>query len=267
MLLVAVALACAALTFGALAPGGPVQGASAGGVEARKPTVVLVHGAFADGSSWNGVVSRLRRMGYPVIAPANPLRGLEGDSDYIASVLRAIQGPIVLVGHSYAGSVITNAAAGNPNVKALVYVAAFAPEPGESAARLSARFPGSTLAQTLVAFPLPGGGADLYIKQDRYPQQFAADVPAQLAALMAVTQRPITQAALTDPSGAAAWRSIPSWFVFGSADRNIPAAAHRFMARRAGAKRIVEVRGASHAVGVSHPGAVAELIVQAANAR
>jgi pimeloyl-ACP methyl ester carboxylesterase len=264
MLLVAVVLACAALTFGALALG-PAQDASAGGVDTRKPTVVLVHGAWADSSSWNGVISRLRRMGYPVIAAANPMRRLKSDSDYIASVLRAVDGPIVLVGHAYAGSVITNAAAGNPNVKALVYVAAFAPEPGEGALGIIARFPGSTLAQTTVAFPLPGGGEDLYIKQDQYHQQIAADVPAHLAALMAVTQRPGTRAAFSDPSSTAAWKSIPSWFVFGSADRNIPAAAHRFMAKRAGAKRTVEIPGASHSVAVSHPGAVAELITEAAN--
>jgi pimeloyl-ACP methyl ester carboxylesterase len=260
--IVALAVLCAAIAFG-----GPIAGTSAGVAQAPKPTVVLIHGAFADGSSWDGVISRLRRQGYPVIAPANPLRGLRSDSDYIRSILSSIRGPIVLVGHSYGGMVISNAATGNRNVKALVYVAGFAPERGESALWLSNRFPGSTLAQTLFGLALPGGGTDLYIRRDVYPRQFAADLPAARAALMAVTQRPITQAALADPSGAAAWRSIPSWFVFGSADRNIPPALHRFMADRAHARRTVEIRGASHAVPVSHPTEVATLITEAATSR
>jgi pimeloyl-ACP methyl ester carboxylesterase len=260
--IVALAVLCAAIAFG-----GPIAGTSAGVAQTPKPTVVLIHGAFADGSSWDGVISRLRRQGYPVIAPANPLRRLRSDSDYIRSILNSIRGPIVLVGHSYGGMVISNAAADNRNVKALVFVAGFAPERGESALRLSNRFPGSTLAQTLLGRTLPGGGTDLYIRQDRFPRQFAADVPPARAALMAVTQRPITQAALADPSGAPAWRSIPSWFVFGSADRNTPPAVHLFMAERARARRTVDITGASHAVPVSHPAAVADLIIEAATSR
>jgi pimeloyl-ACP methyl ester carboxylesterase len=257
----AVALACAALTLA-----GPGR-AAAGGTDGAKPTIVLVHGAWADGSSWDAVIARLRRQGYPVLAPATPLRGLASDSAYIASVLAALKGPIVLVGHAYGGEVISNAARGNPNVKALVYVAGIAPDRGETGLGLLGKFPGSTLSDTLVSFPLPGGGTDLYIAQAKYRQQFAADVPAARAALMAVTQRPITQAAAAEPSGAPAWKEIPSWFVFGSADRNIPPAVQRLMAGRAKAKRTVELEGASHAIPVSRPDAVADLIVEAATSR
>ncbi|WP_336216747.1 alpha/beta fold hydrolase [Nonomuraea sp. LPB2021202275-12-8] len=235
------------------------------GAGAAKPTVVLVHGAFAESSSWDGVVSRLLAEGYPVVAVANPLRGVKSDAGYVAGVLKSIKGPIVLGGHSYGGSVITNAADGNRNVKALVYVAAFAPETGESAIALTGRFPGSTLAPTLAPpVSLPSGGKDLYISQNRFPAQFAADVPAGQAKVMAATQRPVTEAALNEPSGAPAWKTIPSWFVFGERDRNIPPAAHSFMAKRAGAKETVEVKGASHVVMISHPAKVADLIDNAA---
>jgi pimeloyl-ACP methyl ester carboxylesterase len=257
----AVALACAALTLAE--PGR----AAAAGTSAAKPTIVLVHGAWADGSSWDGVIARLRRQGYPVLAAATPLRGLASDSAYVASVLAVVKGPVVLVGHAYGGVVISNAATGNPNVKALVYVAGIVPDRGETPLGLLGRSPGSTLTGTLVPFPLPGGGTDLYIDQAKYRQQVAADVPAARAALMAVTQRPITQAAASEPSGAPAWKRIPSWFVFGSADRNIPPAVHRFMAGRAKAKRTVELAGASHAVAVSRPDTVAGLIVEAATSR
>ncbi len=232
-----------------------------------KPTIVLVHGAFAESSSWNGVVTRLRAQGYPVVAVANPLRGLKSDSDYLATVFQSIPGAVVAVGHSYAGSVITDAAVGSPNVKALVYVAGLAPEAGESAADISDRFPGSTLGPTLAPpLALAGGGKDLYIQQDKFHAQFAADVPAADANLMAATQRPITEAALHEPSGAAAWKTIPSWFIFGSLDKNITEAAHLFMAQRANAKETVDVKGASHVVMISHPDAVAELIERAAEA-
>ena len=230
-----------------------------------KPTIVLVHGAFAESSSWNAVVSRLLAEGYPVVAAANPLRGLKSDSEYVATVFQSIKGSVVAVGHSYAGSVITDAANGNPNVKALVYVAGFAPEPGESAADLSGRFPGSTLAPTLAPpVPLGSGGKDLYIQQDKFHAQFAADVPAAEAKLMAATQRPITEAALHEPAASATWKTTPSWFIFGSLDKNIPEAAHSFMAQRAKAKETVDVKGASHVVMVSHPDAVVALIKKAA---
>lgn len=230
-----------------------------------KPTIVLVHGAFAESSSWNGVLSQLIPKGYPTVAVANPLRGVQSDADYVASVLQDIEGPIVLVGHSYAGSVITNAVHDNSNVKALVYVGAFAPDVGESATELSERYPGSTLGPTLAPpVVLPDGGKDLYIQQDKFHAQFAADLPASDAELMASTQRPITEAALNEASGASAWKSTPSWFIYGERDLNIPAAVHAFMAERANSKETVAVNGASHVVMVSHPDAVAEIIEHAA---
>ena len=164
---------------------------------APKPTIVLVHGAFADASSWTGVIKILRKDGYVVMAPANPLRGVKSDGQYIGSLLGSLKESVVLVGHSYGGSVITEAANDHPNVKALVYVAGFAPAAGETAAGLSSKFQGSTLGPALAPpVPLSGGSKDLYILQDKFPAQFAADVPVAQAALMAVTQRPITDAQL-----------------------------------------------------------------------
>jgi pimeloyl-ACP methyl ester carboxylesterase len=233
-----------------------------------KPTIVLVHGAFAESSSWDAVISRLLAQGYPVVAVANPLRGVKYDADYVASVLKGIQGPIVLVGHSYGGSVISNAVNGNGNVKALVYVAGFAPEAGESASQLSARFPGATLAPTLAApVELPDGGKDLYIQQAKLPAQFAPDVPPAQARVMAVTQRPVTEAALNEGAGAPAWKTVPSWFIYGELDKNIPAAVHAFMAQRAGARETVEIKGGSHVVMISHPDAVVKIIGHAAAAK
>lgn len=233
--------------------------------ETPKPTIVLVHGAFADTSSWNGVIRILQRDGYQVMALANPLRSVHGDAAYVGDVLAKLPAPVVLVGHSYGGSVISEAANGRPNVKALVYVAAFAPEKGETAAQLSGKFPGSTLAPTLApAVPLAGGGNDLYIRQDKFPAQFAADVPEAEAQLMAAGQRPITEAALNERSISGAWKSIPSWFVYGDADRNIPPAASAFMAERAHARETLAIEGASHVVMVSHPDKVAALIEKAA---
>jgi pimeloyl-ACP methyl ester carboxylesterase len=232
-----------------------------------KPTVVLVHGAFAESSSWNGVLTELIAKGYPTVAVANPLRGVKSDANYVASVLTDIKGSIVLVGHSYGGSVITEAVNGNKNVKALVYVAGFAPDTGETAAKLSGRYPGGTLGPTLAPpVALPDGGKDLYIQQDKFQAQFAADVPVADAKLMASTQRPIAEAALNEASGAPAWKSTPSWFIYGDRDLNIPAAAHAFMAKRANSKETIAVKGASHVVMISHPDAVAKLIEQAAAA-
>lgn len=233
-----------------------------------KPTVVLVHGAFADSSSWNGVVKILEKDGYPVIAAANPLRSLKGDAQSVADVLASIKTPVVLVGHSYGGPVISEAAYGNANVKALVYVAAIAPEAGESTAQLSGRFPGGTLGPTLAPpVALADGGKDLYIQQDKFHEQFAADVSNADARLMAATQRPVTVAALNEASTEPAWKTIPSWFVYGDADKNIPAQAQAFMAERAHAKQTIVVKGASHVVMVSNPKVVASLIEKAATAK
>jgi pimeloyl-ACP methyl ester carboxylesterase len=230
-----------------------------------KPTVVLVHGAFADSSSWNGVVKILEKDGYSVVSAANPLRGVKSDAQSVASVLKSIKTPVVLVGHSYGGPVISEAAYGNSNVKSLVFVAAFAPEVGETAAELSGRFPGGTLAPTLAApVELADGGKDLYIQQDKFHDQFAADVPEADARLMAAAQRPITVAALNEPATDPAWKTIPSWFVYGDKDKNIPPQAQAFMAERAHSKQTVVVKGASHVVMVSHPKTVAELIEKAA---
>src|SRR5918995_601124 len=229
-----------------------------------RPTVVLVHGAFAESASWNDVIRRLQDQGYAVIAAANPIRSVSGDAEFVASIFEAVEGPIVAVGHSYGGTVITNAVRDNENVKALVYVAGYAPEEGENALELSGRFPGATLDETLWTVPLSDGSVDLYIRQEEYHQQFAEDVPAEQTALMAVGQRPLRDVALNEASGPPAWKSIPSWFVFGELDKNIPVAAHRFMAERAGAREVAEIEGASHAVGVSHPEEVADIILRAA---
>ncbi|MET8431000.1 alpha/beta hydrolase [Nocardia sp. NPDC004860] len=229
------------------------------------PTVVLVHGAFADSSSWNGVIEILAAEGVSVLAAANPLRGLTSDAAYVASVVDSIDGPVVLAGHSYGGSVISVAAQGKPQVTGLVYLAAFIPEAGESALALTDKFPGSTLGPTTrpASYPLSDGtdGTELYIRQDEFPQQFAADVPAATAAAMAVTQRPVALAALQEPAAAAAWTSIPAFALLTTDDKNIPLEAQRFMAERAQAESI-EI-AASHAVSVSQPGAVAELILRA----
>jgi pimeloyl-ACP methyl ester carboxylesterase len=231
-------------------------------------TVVLVHGAFADSSSFNGVIARLQAQGYPVVAVANPLRGLKVDSDYLASVLKSIPGPIVLVGHSYGGGVITNAATGNGNVVGLVYVAAFAPDEGETLGELTGRFPGSTLGPAQSPpVALPDGGAEISIQQDKFWQQFAADIPEADAKLAAATQRPISLAAFTDVSGPPAWKAIRSRFIYGDQDKNIPPAAQSFMAERAGSRETVEIKGGSHVVMISHPDEVAEMIHQSALAR
>jgi pimeloyl-ACP methyl ester carboxylesterase len=240
----------------------PSQAASGG---TDRPTIVLVHGAFADSASWNGVIAALLSQGFPVVAVANPLRSLQGDAAYVAGVVTSIAGDVVLVGHSYGGAVISNAAGGKSNVKALVFVAAFAPDSGETALGLSGRFPGSTLGQALAApVALPGGGKDLYIQQAKFHLQFAADVPEREARLMAAGQRPITEAALGEGSGTPAWKTIPSWFIHGDADKNIPPAALNFMAQRAGSRRTEEVKGASHVVMTSHPAEVVRMIVEAA---
>jgi len=235
-----------------------------------RPTVVLVHGAFAESASWNGVIERLQARDLAVVAAGNPLRSVAGDAAYVRDVLAVIEGPVVLVGHSYGGMVITAAAAaaGADAVVALVYVGAFCPATGESALTLSTRFPGSTLGETLTGHPLSTGGNELVITQDAFPAQFAADVPVRTAAVMAATQRPVTERALGEGLAGEreAWREIPTWFVYGDADQNIPAELQRFMADRAGAKGVREIAGASHALSVSQPDAVAEIIGEAIEA-
>ncbi|KAB2739977.1 MULTISPECIES: alpha/beta hydrolase [Hyphomicrobiales] len=230
-----------------------------------KPTIVLVHGAFADSSSWNGVIVNLQKDGYKTVAVANPLRSVSNDAGLVSDVVGSIEGPVVLVGHSYGGQIISNAANGHDNVKSLVYVAAFAPDSGESASDLAGRFPGGTLGEALAApVKLTDGGVDLSIDQTKFRDQFAHDVPPDASALMAVGQRPITEAALTDKSGEPAWKTLPSYFVYGDSDKNIPAKALGFMAERAGSRQTVVVEGASHVVMVSHPKIVADLIEEAA---
>jgi pimeloyl-ACP methyl ester carboxylesterase len=230
-----------------------------------RPTIILVHGAFAESASWDHVIDPLLSAGHPVIATANPLRGVAADAAAVNDLVRTVEGPVVLVGHSYGGSVISNVDGGAGEIVGLVYVAGFAPEPGESAITLSGMFPGSTLGDALQPVLRSDGTTDLYIMLDRFHSQFAADVPAAQAARMAATQRPVTQEALVEPSRERPlWKELPSWFVFGELDRNIPAALQHHMAKRAGAHRTIEIPGASHAVAVSNADATAHLILEAA---
>jgi len=233
-------------------------------MERQNPTIVLVHGAFADSSGFTAIIKRLLADGYPVVTAANPLRGLSSDSAQVKALLESIDGPIVLVGHSYGGAVISGAATGNPNVKALVYLAAFVPEEGESAQVLVEKFSGSTVGESLKPVPLPGGQVDLYIDPRVFHQNFAADVPADEAALFAITQRPATGAALGEPAtGTQAWHTIPCYHLVSGADRIIPPMAQEFMAQRTGGQ-IHAVEGASHMVFVSRPGATVAFIEKAA---
>ncbi|MDH2426352.1 alpha/beta hydrolase [Sphaerisporangium sp. TRM90804] len=234
-----------------------------------KPTVVLVHGAFADASGFNQVIGLLQRAGFPVIAPANPLRDTAGDAAYVSSVLDTITGPVILAAHSYGGIVITNAARGHDNVRALVYLGAFAPDEGESALQLAQQFPGSELGDALIArrYPIPGSadpGTDGYIDPARFRAVFAADLPESTTRLMAATQRPGSVGGLSGASGAPAWKTVPSWYLIPTKDKVIPPAAQRFMARRAGS-RVTEVNS-SHVVMVSHPAAATAVILAAHSA-
>lgn len=234
----------------------------------QKPTVVLVHGAFAESASWNGVIERLHAEGITSVAVANPLRSLAGDAAYVRDVIAAVGGPVVLVGHSYGGLVISEASAANDQVAALVYASAFVPETGDSAFTLSSSEPGSTLGEAIEAHPISTGGVELVIRRDRFHEQFAADVPAQVAGLMGATQRPVTEAALQEATQAPVpgWKDRPSWHVFGAEDRNIPAAVLRAGAERAASRGTREIAGASHAISVSQPDAVAAAIVEAVQA-
>lgn len=246
---------------------GVISATTAAPADANKPTIVLVHGAFADSSSWNSVIKILKKDGYTVVAAANPLRSVKTDAQSITSVLKGINTSVVLVGHSYGGPVISQAAYGQANVKALVYVSAFAPDTGETAVELTAKFPGATLGPALdTPVLLEGGGKDLYIKQDKFPAQFAADVPVAEAQLMAATQRPVTEEALNEAATEPAWKTTPSWWIFGDKDKNIPPQAMAFMAERANSKHTVVVKGASHVVMISNPIPVAKIIEAAAKA-
>jgi pimeloyl-ACP methyl ester carboxylesterase len=231
-----------------------------------KPMIVLVHGAFAESASWNPVIDALKESGHRVIAAANPLRDPAADAAGIGDLIRTIDGPVVLVAHSYGGAVISNVPADAGDIAGLVYVNGFASDPGESCFALAGKFPGSMLGEdTLRPVPRSDGTTDLYILWDRFHELFCPDLPAAAAARLAATQRPATQEALVAPSGERPlWREVPSWFVIGEEDRIIPPELQRFMAERAGAQRTVELPGASHAAAVSQPQATADLILEAA---
>ncbi len=232
------------------------------------PTIVLIHGAFAESASWNGVIDPLEAAGHRVIAAANPLRGLASDAATVSDLVASIDGPVVLAAHSYGGAVMTNVDADAGNIVGLVYLCAFAPDAGESAFTLAGKFPGSTLGEAVQPVPRADGTTDLYIVRDRFHSQFCADVPEAEATRMAATQRPATQEALVEGSGERPlWKELPSWFLIGDEDRNIPAELQRWMAERAGAERVVEIAGASHAISVSQPRACVELILEAAAVR
>ncbi|MFE5512200.1 alpha/beta fold hydrolase [Streptomyces sp. NPDC056529] len=232
-----------------------------------KPTIVLVHGAFADASSWSGVVDRLQQSGYKVVATANPLRGVPQDATYLASLLDSIEGPIVLAGHSYGGAVISQAAAGDDDVKALVYINAIMPDVGESFTSLSAKFAPPLLSQALKQVPFRNGdgstGTDNYVQTAKFREVFAADLPANRTDALAVSQRPIAASAFTDKLTGAAWRDRPVYVLVGKQDRAINPDLERFEAKRAKARKTVEI-DASHVSLVSQPQAVKNLIVDAA---
>jgi len=229
------------------------------------PTVVLVHGAFADASSWNGVIERLQAKGIAVTAPANPLRGIAADSAYLAAVLAQIEGPIVAVGHSYGGAVLTNAATDAKNVVGLVYVAAFAPDEGEMLGAVEAGSKDSVLNSALVPRQYPSAdgvpATEFYIDPAKARDAFAGDLTDQQAALIAATQRPVAEAAFGEPSGPPAWKHLPSWAVVATGDKAAGTDVVRSMAERAGAK-ITEV-GGSHVIMVSQPEAVTNVILDA----
>ena len=233
-----------------------------------KPTIVLVHGAWADASSWSGEVERLQRDGYVVRAIDNPLRGLTSDAEEVKDFLATITGPIVLVGHSYGGAVITNAAAGNPNVKALVYVDAAAPDVGETNGQLSGKTsalnaPPHTWSDSVPYAGAPAGATQLYLRENVFLRNFAPDLPARTDERLWATQRPAATAAFDTPSAAAAWKTIPSWYVIGMKDQIITPESELAMAHRAHS-HILEVPGGSHLTLVSHPVPVTDQILAAA---
>ena len=223
-----------------------------------KPAIVLVHGAWADATSWNGTIAPLQTAGYTVYAPPNPLRSLASDAATIAAFVKAIPGPVILVGHSYGGAVISVASPGNANVKALVYVDAFAPDKGESCLSILSSSPPPP-PDVFLPVPVSGSDVDLYFNPKYYGAVFASDVPASAAALMAVTQRPLTNGALTEKAPSAeGWKTIPSWYVVGDADLVIPPALQLMMAQRA-KSHITHVNG-SHPSMIQHPEATVAAI-------
>ena len=228
-------------------------------------TIVLVHGAFAESASWNRVIPRLVADGHHVVAAANPLRGLAADAASVSDLVRSIEGPVVLAAHSYGGAVISNVDADAGDIVGLVYANGFAPEAGENCFGLAAMYPGSRLGEdTARAVQRRDGTTDLYVATDSFHDVFCQDVPEPEAALLAATQRPATQEALTEPSGdRPLWKRVPSWFLIGEEDRIIPPALQRHMAQRAGAERTVAVEGASHAITVSRPDATVNAILAA----
>jgi pimeloyl-ACP methyl ester carboxylesterase len=235
-------------------------GAPAASARQTKPTIVLLHGAFADASGFGAVTDRLQDRGYTVISPANPLRGPASDAAYVASVMNTLPGPIVLVAHSYGGAVATEAANAVPAVRALVYLNALAMDEGETNLGITDRFPNG-FGKALRTRPFPGG-TDFYVDPASFHRLFAADIPARLAARMASAQRPLSLAAATEPVTAPAWKTIPSWYLIGRQDEVISPAAQRFMAKRA-RSHTVEINS-SHASYVSHPDEVTDLILRAA---
>jgi pimeloyl-ACP methyl ester carboxylesterase len=231
------------------------------------PTVVLVHGAFADASSWNGVITRLQAKGVPVTAPPNPLRGIAADSAYIASFLEQIDGPVLLVGHSYGGAVITNAASTAKNVVGLVYVAAFAPDEGETLGAVEGGSKDSVLNSALVTRQYPandGSATEFFIDPPKTREAFAGDLSDQEAALIAAIQRPVAEAAFSEPNGSPAWKHLPSWAVVATGDKAAGTDVVRSMAERAGAT-ITELEG-SHVIMISQPEAVTDVILEAVKA-
>jgi pimeloyl-ACP methyl ester carboxylesterase len=229
-----------------------------------KPTVVLVHGAFGDASNWRSVFPLLADEDYTVLATAVPLRGVAADASYLGAVIDQLEGPVVLVGHSYSGCVITVAGTSD-KVAGLVYVAGFVPDEGEAITDLQARFPSLAMGNFLQPRPLPDGSVELTVDPERFHDIFCADVPDAEAAFMARAQRPLLATAFEDRAAAAAWRVKPSWGVFGTGDQPIAPQLHRFSYDRAGST-VTEVEGASHFVMLSHPDTVAGVIREAVTA-
>jgi pimeloyl-ACP methyl ester carboxylesterase len=258
----AAAATAAGITLGSAADASP-------GSPTPKPTIVLVHGGYADSSCWNATIQQLQNKGYATVCGSNPLRGIPTDAPYVGSLLDSISGPVVLVAHSMGGTVITNAAAGKTNVKALVYIAAFAPDVGETQGELITKFPGSEVGPVSVAVPYTKAdgttGTDLYLSKDGQAA-FAADISASAFRVLQATQRPFDADSFIFPTTAAAWKTIPSWGLVAGQDKAIPPACERWMYNRANARKVVEVPNSSHVVMLSHPEIVANLIADAAKA-
>ncbi|HTU72773.1 MAG TPA: alpha/beta hydrolase [Trebonia sp.] len=258
-------------TAAALSPLSAASAATArpAGTGAAKPTIVLVHGGYADSSCWNQTLSYLQGWGYTTICGANPLRGIPTDAPYIASLLDSIAGPVVLVAHSMGGTVVTNAAAGKGNVKALVYIAAFVPDVGETQGELINKYPGSEVMAASVGVPYTKAdgttGTDVYLSPAGQAP-FCADISNDAFRLLQATQRPFDADSFTYPTTAAAWHTIPVWGLVAGRDKAIPPAAERWMYNRANARKVVEVPTSSHCAMLSHPRTVADLIHQAAEA-